>query len=60
MLKIFIEARIPNSLRSSLFTKTKVAKPDAVVILVINVALPILEITRCNALACCPCNFISC
>ena len=36
------------------------ANPDAVVILVINVALPILEITRCKALACCPCDFISC
>ena len=60
MLIIFTEANIPNSFSKLLLTKTKVAKPDAVVILVIKVAFPILEITRCNAFACCPCFFISC
>ena len=49
---MFTEAIIPNSRNSLLSTKTKVAKPDAVVILVIKVAFPILEITRCKAFAC--------
>ena len=57
---MFTEAKIPNSRSKLLFTKTKVAKPDAVVIFVINVALPTLEITRCKAFACWPCFFISC
>ena len=60
ILIIFTEAKIPNSRSKLLFTKTKVAKPDAVVIFVIKVAFPILEITRCKAFACCPCFFISC
>ena len=37
-----------------------VAKPAAVVKLVINVAFPTLEITLCNDLALFPCFFISC
>ena len=51
MLIIFMDAKIPNSRNKSLFTKTKVAKPDAVVMFVIKVALPTLEITRCKAFA---------
>ena len=46
-----MEATIPNSFKILLLVKMKVAKPEAVVRLVINVALPILEITRCNDLA---------
>jgi len=57
---MFIEARIPNSLSNWLFTKTKVAKPDAVVMFVINVAFPILEITLCNDFALFPCFLTSC
>ena len=60
ILMILTEAKIPNSRSKLLFTKTKVAKPDAVVMLVIKVAFPIFEITRCSAFACCPCFFISC
>ena len=46
-----MEATIPNSFKILLFVKMKVAKPEAVVRLVINVAFPILEMTRCNDLA---------
>jgi methionyl-tRNA synthetase len=38
---------------------TKVAKPIAVVTLVINVAIPIFVVTRCNALALLPCTLYS-
>ena len=43
-----MEATIPNSLSNLLSVIINVAKPDAVVTLVIKVALPIFEITRCN------------
>ena len=45
MPKIFMEATIPNSVNSLLSVIIKVAKPHAVVTLVIRVALPILDIT---------------
>ena len=48
---IFIEATIPNSDRSLLLVKIKVAKPEAVVTLVIKVAFPTFAITRCNDFA---------
>ena len=51
---------MPNSLNSSLSKMIKVAKPEAVVILVINVAFPILEITRCKESAWFPCFLTSC
>ncbi len=57
---MFTDAKIPNSRNKLLLTKTKVAKPEAVVILVIKVALPILAITLCKDLAWLPCFFISC
>ena len=60
MATMLMEATIPNSLKSSLFTKIKVAKPEAVVKLVIKVALPTFAITRCRDLAWLPCSFISC
>ena len=45
---ILNEATTPNSFKSLLFVKMNVANPEAVVTLVINVALPIFVITRCN------------
>jgi hypothetical protein len=39
--KIEMEARIPNSINIILLVKIKVAKPNAVVVLVKNIALPI-------------------
>jgi len=43
---ILREATIPNSVSNLLCVIIKVAKPDAVVTLVIKVAFPTLEITR--------------
>ena len=60
MARIQIEATIPNSFSSWLFVKINVAKPLAVVTLVINVAFPTLAITRCRDFAWLPCCFISC
>ena len=60
MAMMFIEATIPNSFSSLLLVRMKVAKPDAVVTLVIRVALPILVMTRCRDLAWFPCDLISC
>ena len=57
---ILIEATIPNSLSSLLSVIINVAKPEAVVTLVIKVALPIFEITRCKDRAWLPCFFTSC
>ena len=57
---ILIEAIIPNSTSSCDFVNIKVAKPEAVVRLVIKVALPTLVITRCSDLAWFPCFLISC
>ena len=51
MANILMDAIIPNSFSNWLFVKINVAKPDAVVMLVIKVALPIFEMTRCNDLA---------
>ncbi|GAB0326575.1 hypothetical protein JPSP47_25500 [Staphylococcus pseudintermedius] len=51
---MFIEVTTPNSNKSWLLDATKVAKPIAVVTLVIKVAIPILVVTRCNALALLP------
>ena len=45
---MLIEATIPNSFNTLLSVKIKVAKPDAVVKLVISVALPIFVITLCK------------
>ena len=39
---------------------TKVAKPEAVVVLVIRVAFPTLVMTRCSDLALFPCLLTSC
>ena len=55
-----MEATMPNSLRSLLSVIINVAKPEAVVTLVIRVALPIFEITRCSDKAWFPCFFTSC
>ena len=60
MPMMLMEATIPNSLNRSLSKIMKVAKPDAVVMLVIKVALPILEMTLCNDRAWFPCFFTSC
>ena len=49
------EATMPNSFKILLFVKIKVAKPDAVVRLVIKVAFPIFVITRWSDLALFPC-----
>ena len=57
---MLMEATIPNSLSRSLSNMMKVAKPEAVVMLVIKVAFPILEITRCKESAWFPCFFTSC
>ena len=57
---ILIEATMPNSLRSWLLVKIKVANPEAVVILVIKVAFPTLVMTRCKDLAWFPWRWISC
>ena len=43
-----MDATTPNSRSKSLSKMMNVAKPDAVVTLVIKVALPILVITRCK------------
>ena len=47
--KISIAARIPNSIKISLFVKMKVAKPSAVVVLVKKIAFPTFLITRLSA-----------
>ena len=60
MPKMFIEATIPNSLSNLLSVMIKVAKPDAVVILVIKVAFPTFDMTRCKDRAWFPCFFTSC
>ena len=60
MAKILNEATTPNSFNRVLSVIIKVAKPEAVVTLVINVAFPTLVITRCNDNALLPCNFTSC
>ena len=57
---MLMEATIPNSFSKSLSKMMKVAKPDAVVILVINVAFPIFEMTRCKDKAWLPCFLTSC
>ena len=51
MAIILIDATISNSLSKVLSVNIKVAKPEAVVILVSRVALPTLVITRCRDLA---------
>ena len=60
MARILREATIPNSLSNLLSVRIKVAKPEAVVTLVIKVALPIFVITRCNDFALLPCLLTSC
>ena len=57
---ILILATTPNSLSSELSVRIKVANPDAVVMLVIKVALPTLVITRCNAFTWLPWFLYSC
>ena len=47
---MLILATIPNSFNNELSVSIKVAKPEAVVILVIKVALPTLAMTRWSAL----------
>ena len=46
--RMFREATIPNSVSSLLSVMMKVANPEAVVTLVIRVALPMREMTRCR------------
>ena len=48
---IFIDATTPNSFKIFEFVRIKVAKPDAVVRFVINVAFPIFDIILCKDLA---------
>ena len=55
-----MEATMPNSFRILLSVKIKVAKPEAVVRLVIKVAFPIFMITRCKDLIMLPCLATSC
>ena len=56
---MFNDVTIPNSINKSLLETIKVAKPMAVVRFVIKVAIPILVVTRCNALALFPCTLYS-
>ena len=56
---MLIVVTTPNSFNKSLFVMINVAKPTAVVILVIKVAVPVLVITRCNALALLECLWYS-
>ena len=51
MAIILMEATTPNSFKILLFVRIKVANPDAVVRLVINVAFPTFMMTRCKDLA---------
>ena len=51
---MFMEATTPNSFNNTLLVRIKVAKPDAVVRLVIRVAFPTFVITRCNDFALLP------
>ena len=60
MAMILIEAIIPNSFKSELLVKIKVANPAEVVMFVIKVAFPTFEITRCNYFVLFPCFLISC
>ena len=46
MAMMLSDATVPNSVKSLLCVMMKVANPDAVVVLVIRVALPTLVITR--------------
>ena len=57
---ILIDATIPNSFNTLLSVRIKVAKPDAVVRLVISVAFPIFIITLRRDLNMFPCFAISC
>ena len=57
---ILKEATIPNSLSNLLSVKINVAKPEAVVILVINVAFPTFVMTRCSDFTLLPCSLTSC
>ena len=57
---ILNDATTPNSLSNLLSVEMKVAKPDAVVTLVIKVALPIFVITFCRDRDLIPCLFSSC
>ena len=59
IIMILIDATIPNSRSSVLLVSINVAKPQAVVMLVISVAFPIFEMTRCNDRAWLPCFLIS-
>ena len=59
IIMMFMEATIPNSRNKLLLVSVKVAKPHAVVMLVISVALPTLEITRWSERAWFPCFLIS-
>ena len=54
------DATVPNSVSMVLCVMTNVAKPDAVVALVIRVALPTFAMTRCKDFALLPCLFTSC
>ena len=54
MPKMLNDATIPNCFNKVLSVKINVANPEAVVTLVIKVALPILVITLCNDFALLP------
>ena len=60
MAMMLIEATMPNSFNTLLSVKINVAKPEAVVRLVISVALPIFIITLCKDLTMFPCLANSC
>ena len=60
MASILKEATTPNSFKSLLSVSINVANPDAVVTLVISVALPTLVITRCKLFTLLPWDFTSC
>ena len=57
---MLIEATVPNSFKILLSVSINVANPDAVVRLVINVALPIFMITCLSDFVLLPCFATSC
>ena len=60
MARMLKDATVPNSFNKVLSVIINVAKPEAVVTLVIKVAFPIFVITRCNDFALLPCLLTSC
>ena len=60
MAMILSEATVPNSVSNVLCVMIKVAKPEAVVVLVIRVAFPTFAMTRWRDFALFPCLLNSC